>query len=768
MGRVAPAARRWAGERGSWTTLTRKGLFAGAALCLIAAAAHGKPLSAMAAPPKPPPAPAPDDGLGADGFYLEADSLLQDQQSHHVTASGEVEARYKGRVIRADTLDYDTQTGQVTATGHVRIVQANGATQFADKITFDKEMGQGFAAGFATRMGQDVKIAAARTERQSADVTVFDKVVYTPCEVCVATHKRPTWSIRARRVVENRARKTLTFQHAVIQVLGVGVLYFPKLPAPDPTADRKSGFLVPQVTVSGIRGFSWEQPYYQVISPSQDITITPQINARVNPFLVTDYRARFYSGLLDIRAGYTYDRNFTSGGDRFGPYSNHAFVLGSGEFNINDVWSWGFTAERTSDPLIFDKYSVSDVFVDRGLYVPDDRRLISQFDAVRQDQNSYLSVAAISIQGLRTTDVQSTMPTVAPLIEGRWEAPDAILGGRLRVVGSAVALTQAQSQANVGVAGQPLEPDVNSRRATVEADWQSSFTFSNGLRVQPFLDARGDLYNVAGTPSPTDGPAATIPRGFGVLGATFSYPLIKQQTGVTYILEPIVQASVANVQKFDPRIPDLDSTDFELDPSNLFEPNRSPGYDIYEGGQAITVGGRGSVILDDGRTANFIFGRRFSAESDPNIPAYSGLQPALSDYVLGADVTPVDGMRLFANLRLNSGDFDVNRLETGVSFKMPRVDGYIAYLKEPVAPNGQPLNSLDLHGETFFTRHWGVTTYAIVDSGAWREQQFGLVYRDECIRVEVIYRHNETFNGTLGPTTSVVVRLSLATIGATR
>jgi LPS-assembly protein len=99
---------------------------------------------------------------------------------------------------------------------------------------------------------------------------------------------------------------------------------------------------------------------------------------------------------------------------------------------------------------------------------------------------------------------------------------------------------------------------------------------------------------------------------------------------------------------------------------------------------------------------------------------------------------------------------------------MPRIDGYVAYLQEPVEPNGQPLSSLDAHGEAFFTRHWGVTTYAIVDGGTWRQTEFGLVYRDTCIRVEVIYRHNETFNGTLGPTTSVVLRLSLATIGATR
>jgi hypothetical protein len=32
----------------------------------------------------------------------------------------------------------------------------------------------------------------------------------------------------------------------------------------------------------------------------------------------------------------------------------------------------------------------------------------------------------------------------------------------------------------------------------------------------------------------------------------------------------------------------------------------------------------------------------------------------------------------------------------------------------------------------------------------------------------VLYRRNETFNGTLGPSTAVVVRLSLATLGNTR
>lgn len=757
---------RLASENGDIVNVKRLGPLAGMALCLAAGAVHAKPLSSIAAAPKSRPAAAPDDGLAGGGFYLEADSLTRNETTHHVIAQGGVEARYKGRTVRAESLDYDTTSGLVTAHGHVQIIQPDGSVQFAEDIQMDKSMSEGFATGFSTRLVGDVKIAAARTVSRGRGVIEFDKVIYTPCEVCQAGNGQPSWSIRARRVIENKTARTLLFQDAVVEVKGVPLLYLPILPAADPSADRKSGLLIPNVTISGIRGFSWEQPYYQVISPSQDITVTPQINGLVNPFLSAEYRLRTFSGLTDFRAGYTFSQDFTSSADKFGADTSRSYILGSGQYQLDPAWSWGFTAERASDPLIFDKYSVQDVFVNRGLYAADDRRLISQIDAVRQDQNSYLSIAAISVQGLRTTDVQSTIPLIAPLIEARWEDPSAILGGRLRLSGSAVALSQGQSVANVSLPSQPLLPGYDSRRATAQADWQSTFTLSNGLRIQPFLNARGDIYDVTTLPGANRG--VTIPRGFGIIGATVTYPLIKQAAGVSYILEPIAQVSIANLQPRDPRIPNTDSTDFELDPTNLFDPNRSPGYDVFEGGQAVTVGGRATMILDDGRTGSLLVGRRFAAQSDLVIPGYSGLQRSLSDYILAGDTTLIDGLRLFTNLRLNSSTLSVDRLESGVSFALPRVDGYIAYLQEPVSPGGPPLTSLDIRGEAFFTKHWGVSTYAIVDGGRWRESDFGLVYRDACIRIEVLYRHDQTFNGTLGPTTSVLLRLSLATLGATR
>ncbi len=731
--------------------------------------------------------PAPEtDGLGGGGFYLEADEVIRQEDQHHIQASGHVEARYEGRTLRADRVDYDTDKGDVVATGHVEIIADDGSAQFADKLSLDKQMNAGFALGFSTRLQEHVQIAAAGATRRNRDVTVLDHVIYTPCAICKANGDRrpPTWSIRAKRAVEDKRHKTLVFHDAVIQVRGQPVFYIPVLAGADPSAERKSGFLLPFLTYSGERGLSYQQPYYQVISDSQDITISPQINSKVNPFLNVDYRKRFYSGILDVRAGFTYDRDFTSGGTKFGNDTFRSYVLGSGVFRLDPSWIWGFTAERTSDKLLFDKYSVGDAFIDRGLYASDDRRLISQLYTVRQDTNSYLSVAAINVEGLRANDLQSTFPTIAPLIEARYEPQEAILGGRLRVEASGVALTRSQIlPPSIGLDGGGAAA-TSDRRATAQADWQRTFTFNNGLRVVPFLDGRVDLYDVAGqnlTPS-----GATLARGYGVIGATVSYPLVKVTPAATWILEPIAQIAISPDYKRDPRIPNEDSIDFQYDETNLFQANRSPGFDLVEGGQSITVGGRATVTLPDGRNGNVILGRRFAVSNDLSAPARTGLRPMDSDYVFYADATAFKNVWAFSRLRLGSNDFRVNYLELGLRAVTPRLSGYVSYVEEAHSPSYLPvvatstsssssnnqqiagdarIKSLDVHGEAFVTRNWGVTGYAILDSGDLRRQDIGVVYRDDCIRVEVLYRHDETFNGTLGPSTSVVLRLSLATFG---
>ena len=46
---------------------------------------------------------------------------------------------------------------------------------------------------------------------------------------------------------------------------------------PDPSVDRRSGFLQPRLNSSSIVGTSLNQPYFHVISESKDITFKPTI-----------------------------------------------------------------------------------------------------------------------------------------------------------------------------------------------------------------------------------------------------------------------------------------------------------------------------------------------------------------------------------------------------------------------------------------------------------------------------------------------------------
>ena len=55
------------------------------------------------------------------------------------------------------------------------------------------------------------------------------------------------------------------------------VFYFPKFFHPDPSVDRRSGFLQPRLNSSSIVGTSFNQPYFHVISESKDITFKPTI-----------------------------------------------------------------------------------------------------------------------------------------------------------------------------------------------------------------------------------------------------------------------------------------------------------------------------------------------------------------------------------------------------------------------------------------------------------------------------------------------------------
>ncbi|MFL5295997.1 MAG: LPS-assembly protein LptD [Phenylobacterium sp.] len=744
-------------------------------------------------------APANLDGLKPGELYMEADQLSEDQKTGVTTAEGNVEVRYQDKTLRADRLVYDAgppppdgqarprrdkngpAQGVIRAYGHVQVIHDDGNVEYADQLTVDDQMQAGIALAFAsrlkdTRTRQDVIIAGASAVRRNEDIQELNKAIYTPCPICVGDHpKTPTWSISADRVVEDKQRRIIYYRHAKVHVLGVPVLYLPVFWHADPSAERASGLLEPRLGVNSRRGFSYDQPILWVINPSSDLIIAPQINTKVNPFLNLHYRQRFATGEIDLRAGYTYEQDLEGEGQRFGDATSRSYILGRGAFRPSETWTWGFTAERTSDDLIFDKYDIGRVYEARGPYIADDRRLISQLYAIRQDQTSYFSTAALSLQGLRPGDIDRTFPLVAPLVEAHYDEPGVVAGGRLRFTGSAVALTREQSPESP----QLNLPGLDSRRVTAEANWQRSFiSTTTGLRLDPFVDVRLDGYSLSdvltGVGRRTEDRSEA--RALGVAGANLSYPLFRRWRDATVVLEPLAQVALSPRAKQivvghdaagNPIYLNEDSVALEFDESTLFRANKFPGFDLYEDGARLNVAGRGSILWDDGRRASLLVGRSFRDRANPVFSKGSGLSERSSDWIIAGDAQPLKELSLFARTRLDADTLEVHRLEAGANLNFTRVTGFVRYLSDDQGINGTKIRNADVGGDFSITRNWGISVYGNRDliQNAWVIRDLGVFYKDDCIRVDVFYRHEDVIIGRLGPTDKLTMRLTLATLG---
>jgi len=732
------------------------------AIMCAGAAPHAQAQTAFRGPPPLPEGPA-DQAIGQDGFYLEADTIIRDEEHNTITAQGQVEARSRGKVLRADRLESDQNTGVVTAKGDVQLLNPDGTSEFAKEMTLDKDFTTGLALAFSTRQEPNVKIVGDEAIRLNKDAMALNKAVFTVCDICDAdgTPKTPTWSIQASQVIQDHDHKVIFYRHAVMRIKGLPVFYTPLFWHTDPSAKRGSGFLAPNIAIDGRRGFSYEQPYLWVISPYSDLVISPQLDTKVTPLLNLEYRKRFYSGQIDARFGYTYAQQFDSAGKPYDYETSRSYILASGAFVPAENWTWGFSAERVTDPLLFQRYVVPNAYNPRGLFNTDDQRLISQLYATEQDSRSYLSVAMMSFQGLRVGDQNGTFPLVAPLIEAHYNPDFLLFGGRLRLEGGGVVLQRTRDVVT------DTPPGEDSRRASVGGDWRSSFTLYNGIRLEPFVQARTDLYNVDDVAVGNTG-LHTTARALGTAGVDASWPFFRRSGDMTVVLEPLAQLAVSPRAVNNKYIPNEDSQVIDFDETNLFEVNKSPGFDYYEGGARANVGGRASFRWDSGGSVQFMAGRSLRATPDPTLPASSSLNRTESDWVLATSLQPFPGLTGFSRALYDSQDGRVRRLEAGLNAGGARLNGFVRYLFDNVDPALPKTENAQFGGQVLITKHWGLSGSASFDiaNKVTPLESIGLLYQDECTHWELIYQHNGTYNRTLHPNDTIMLRLLLVTLGS--
>ena len=113
------------------------------------------------------------------------------------------------------------------------------------------------------------------------------------------------------------------------------LFYFPRLSHPDPTVDRRSGFLVPTLYDSKNLGSGISIPYFFDFGKDKNFTLTNRIYAAENPLILGEYHQAFKQSNLLADFGFTEGYKKTSSTKKGGEKS-HFFTKFVKNFKSND------------------------------------------------------------------------------------------------------------------------------------------------------------------------------------------------------------------------------------------------------------------------------------------------------------------------------------------------------------------------------------------------------------------------------------------------
>lgn len=680
---------------------------------------------------------------------LTAETLKHDQSLGLITAQGDVELAQGGRVLLADLVSYSERDDKVIASGNVSLMEADGTVLFADYMELRDGMRNGFIRDVSILLSDNSRGAAAYGERKDGNRTVLRKAVYTTCELCPTDPtKPPLWQIRSDRVEHNEAAQEITYRDAVFEMFGVPVLYTPYFSHPDPTVNRRSGFLSPEYLSNTYFGPAARVPYYYVIDDYSDMTLMPQYSTDQGGQIYGEFRQRRQTGEILLDGSIT---EVDKGGGQAGK-KIRGHVRANMDFRANDDVTWGANIFRASDDTYLSLYDIPE-YSSRNT-------LTSRVYAQAINNRHFAAVNAFSFQSLRAGVDSSTVPIVAPIFDysavmepgdygGRW-AFDANMASIYREVGT------------------------DTRRLSTAVSWSQPYYAPSGeiYTATAMLRADGywvnDINQSLGTPSGENSDFAG--RVIPLVALDWRYPLVRDQGSVRQLIEPIVSAVVSPHGGNPTSIPNEDSLTFEFDETNLFSLNRFPGYDRWDGGPRLNYGLRAAAYGRSGGYSEILVGQSLRSRADDNFPAGSGLDDQLSDYVArltvspGRYVTVVDRVRLAQN-----GELDVRRHELSTTLGSSTTFLSLTYADVANTDLIDTVGDQEAVGATLrlqLTKYWSTEFRHTRDLGANEGSllNFGsLRYTDECFDIVLFAQRTFTVNRDIRPDTTIGLRFQIAT-----
>ena len=624
-----------------------------------------------------------------------ADEIRSNNKTDSVNAEGNVIIlNHDGTKIRADQATYNKQEQRVDAKDNIIINDFEGNTYFLDDVTaFD---------GLNYFQGNNVKMRLADESRivskdviKKDNVTLLTDAEYTPCKEDNYLIKNcPGWKLKAKKIYQDTKTQTVHYDHAKIYLFNLPLMYLPYFSHPDPSVNKRSGFLMPTIETDNNLGEKFSIPYFFNIAGNKDITFTPHFQSKSNNFYSINYRELNNFGNLNIDS--SIDDNDDGKGTK-----NHIFI----DADIkNPYGSLDLAVKTSNNDTYLRKNKINQLTVHE-----------SGINFNKSTQNTYLNLITSSYKHLTIQDTNQ-WEHIYPKIEYN------IDNIRLNKLEGRFSLNNDFSyQKNLNESYTSLaSTQINWSNRNVDKNLGFLFDNEATLRIVSISNDYKDKNDTENL------------RFFPQISSKISFPMFKSSSNSNQTLTPIIMPIIAPYNNY---------TDHKsVTNSNLFSTNRASSITESESGPRINYGIEWFNANKNNFDIKIVAGQSLKFNKTKNDSAEE-----LSDLYITSNIILDDNKYFNNSLIIDKNNRDVktnnanlllalNKFSLGIDYDYNSGKYYTAS------------EQIRIGSKFEFAKHFQFNLNGAknIDTNNNIGYQYGLLYENDCIGIDLNYYRDLT------------------------
>ena len=684
-----------------------------------------------------------------NNYIVETEDVFLDKKNNSVFSEKETKIIDKdNNSIILENFDFQKQDQIFKSIGFITIQDNLNNKYNFSQLYIDTKKGEIIGSDVSAYLNEDqFKVdknnnprVMANTFFSDKETSIFNKSIFTLCGYRENKEKDlcPPWTIQASKMTHNNKNKTIYYDNAVIKIYNIPIFFLPKLAHPDPSVERRSGFLPPSYKDTKNLGLGLNLPYFFALDEDKDFTFTNKLYVDENPLHIGEYRQAFKNSNIILNMGYTKGYKKTSAKKVPGDKS-HIFSKFTHNFETKDdvESNLTFQTQDVTNNKYLKLYKIDSDLVDHN-----QDYLENSINYTKTSNDYFFSIDASINETLKET------------YNDKYEyvLPDILFDKNL-LQSERYGLLDLQSNLKI------TNTDTNKTSKTFINDLEFNsrdFNFQNGLSGKFISNIKNVNYETNNISNFKEGNTNEL---HGAIGYHSKLELIKDNgLNNQSLLTPKI------FLRYAPGTMRKESNGSRLTTDTAFSIDRSNENYNMEKGLSAAVGFDFEIAEKD-KKFELSMGQIINKNENKNMASVSSLNDKLSDLVGSSHLLLNKNLSLKYNFSLdqNYNDLNYNEIETVMNFKNLNLN--FNYLQEKKHIGNNEYLKTGLSYNTTENQSFSFENKRNLVRDASEYYNLSYEYHNDCLRAGLVFRREFYNDSELEPENSLLFKITLIPFG---